>query len=281
MSRHHICSWVAAIGFLGSVFLAPARSAACSCARYIRTWGFVSNGGLIPSNSRGLLWWGEFEGVTDTDRTLPVQIARASGEPLPVEYELVSKEPPRSLWLFRPQGGFKKGESYVFTARRTFLLDLGNEDQTVDVKVSYQAAVAPPGPVVLKVGQPSSGKLQIAKGVSCSETVTAAELPVEMDAPEGIGKFRDQLYFETLIDGNKWLPSSSVCNTILPGTSWRGKGADLLFSVFSSFGDASGLTPGHHVVELRASLPGTDILLTSKIEVQVSGGAIRLACPTS
>jgi len=30
-------------------------------------WGFVSEGGLIPSNSPGLLWWGEFEGVNGTD----------------------------------------------------------------------------------------------------------------------------------------------------------------------------------------------------------------------
>jgi hypothetical protein len=92
MSRSYTCSrgWVAAVGLLCAAFLAPEQSAACSCACDFPTWGFVSGGGLIPSNSPGLLWWGEFKGSDCTDQNLPVQIASASGEPLPVEYELVS-----------------------------------------------------------------------------------------------------------------------------------------------------------------------------------------------
>lgn len=272
MSRHYSC-WIAAVSLLCALFLAPEQAAACSCACYYPTWGFVSGGGLIPSNSPGLLWWGEFEGSNGTDQDLPVQIASASGEPLPVEYELVSKDQPQSLWLFRPRDGFKIGKSYVFTTRQICQKFFGTSDgigseQRISVTVSDQAAVSPAGPVALKIGEPITDALAIAKGVSCSESVTAAQLPIEMDLPEAMRAFRDQFYFETIIDGtHRWAPSANVCCPIVPGASWRGKGVDLLFSVC---GETRGLTAGRHTVEMRASLPGTDIsAVTSNVEVEL------------
>ncbi len=272
MSRNYTCSlgWVAAVGFLCALFLAPRQSAACSCVCYFKNWGFVSDGGLIPSNSRGLLWWGEFEGAKSADQGLPVQIASTSGEPLPVEYELVSKYGTQSLWLFRPRDGFKIGKSYVFTTRRTCTFMVGSGwEQRVSVTISDHAAVSPVGPVALKVGKPIMDALAVAKGVSCSESVTAAQLPIEMDLPEAMGVFRDQLYFETIIDGARWGASASICSPVVPGTSWRGKGVDLLFSACTPF-SSQGLASGRHTVEMRASLPGTDVsAVTSKVEVEL------------
>lgn len=274
MSRNYACSlgWVAVVGVLCAVFLVPERSAACSCAVYYKDWGFVSGGGLIPSNSRGLLWWGKFEGSTGKDQGLPVQIASASGEPLPIEYELVSKDPPRSLWLFRPRDGFKIGKIYVFTTKRTVEFFDTEEEQRLSVTVSDKAAVSPAGPVALKIGKPVIHALQVAAGGSCMALITADQLPIEMDLPHGMAEFRDQLYFETIIDGtNRWTPADSLCRTIVPGASWRGKGVDLLFSDCGppSFMDDRGLAVGRrHTVQMRASLPGTDVLvMTSKVEV--------------
>lgn len=273
MSRNYTCSlgWLAAVGILCAIFLVPKQSAACSCLCDISNWGFVSDGGLIPSNSRGLLWWGVFEGSNGTGQGLPVQIASASGEPLAVEYEPVSKYGGQSLWLFRPRDGFKIGKSYVFTTRHTcstFMIESGREQQ-VSVTISDQAAVSPAGPVALKIGEPSTDALTVAAGISCSEGVTAAQLPIKMDLPEAIGVFRDQLYFETIVDGARWGASDSLCNPVAPGTSWRGKGVDLLFSACSPF-SSQGLTAGPHTVEMRASLPGTDFLAaTSKVEVEL------------
>jgi hypothetical protein len=192
-----------------------------------------------------------------------------------VDYELVSKEPrgslPRaSLWLFRPRGGFKTGKSYVFTTRRTH--GLGGEERgvgvTVSVTVSDQAAVSPAGPVALKVDEPTTGFVGIAAGGSCGKSFIALRLPIAMDLPEGLKAFRDQLYFETIVDGtDRWSPSDSICTPIVPGTSWRGKGVDLLFSGCS---DTEGLAAGRHTVEMRATLPGTDVsAVTSKTEVEL------------
>ena len=287
MSRNYTCSvgWVVALGLLCAVFLAPEQSAACSCVCYFPTWGFVSDGGLIPSNSRGLLWWGEFEGAPGTAKGLPVQIANASGELLPIEYELVSKD--RGLWLFRPRDGFKIGGSYVFTTRQICknpirrILPSGSEqtygglgdEQRISVTVSDQAAVSPAGPVTLKIGSPITNALGIAAGGSCGVSVNAAQLSIEMVLPEAMKAFRDQLYFETIFDGtDRWSPSASICSPVLPGASWQGKGVDLLFSVC---GDTpalahGGLASGRHTVEMRASLPGTDVsAVTSKVQVDL------------
>lgn len=291
MSRNYTCSvgWAATVSFLCLAFLAPERSAACSCICNYPTWGFVSGGGLIPSNSAGLLWWGEFEGSNGTDQALPVQIASASGEPLPLEYELVSprrrripwmRSQPRRLWLFRPRDGFKTGKSYIFTTRPICQSVIGGysgpislEEQRISVTVSDQAAVSPAGPVTLKIGEPITDLLQVAASGSCSADVNAAQLPIEIDLPEAMRAFRDQLYFETIIDGtDRWGRLASICTLVLPGASWRGKGIDLLFSVC---GDppahaAGGLVAGRHTVEMRASLPGTDVLAaTSKVEIEL------------
>lgn len=275
MSRNYTCSlgWVAAVGLLCAFFLAPEQSAACSCLCDFPTWGFVSEGGLIPSNSRGLLWWGDFEGSNGTYQDLPVQIANASGEPLPVEYELVDQS--RRLWLFRPRDGFKIGQSYVFTTRQIcWQLAGGPEfERRVSVTVSDQAAISPAGPVTLKIGSPITNALGIAAGVSCGVRVNAAQLPIEMVLPEAMMPFRDQLYFETIIDGtDRWSPSATICTLVLPGTSWQGKGVDLLYSVCGETPAlAQGeLASGRHTVEMRASLPGTNVsAVTSKVEVDL------------
>jgi hypothetical protein len=284
MSRNYTCSvgWLATVGFLCAVLLAPEQSAACSCLCYYEAYGygFVNGGDLIPSNSRGLLWWGKFDGSNGTAQDLPVQIASASGESLLVEYELVDQN--WGLWLFRPRGGFEIRKSYVFTTKRTCLKGLiEDEEQRISVTVSDQAVVPPAGPVALKISesitdalsQSITGALMIAAGVSCSRMVNAAQLHIELDLPEAMRAFSDQLYFETIIDGtDSWKPSASICSPVLPGASWQGKGGDLLFSICDDTPAIAqeGLAAGRHTVEMRASLPGTDVLAaSSKVEVDL------------
>jgi hypothetical protein len=125
--------------------------------------------------------------------------------------------------------------------------------------------------VALKIGEPITGAVAVPAGGICSEGVTAAQLRIVMDLPEAMRAFRDQLYFETIIDGtHHWSPYGSICALVLPGSSWQGKGVDLLFSVCGDKPDDRGLATGHHTVEMRASLPGTDVsAVTSKVEVEV------------
>src|SRR5690606_2354951 len=92
---------------------------ALSCAS-IQTWGFInmpsseskSRVESVPRNSRGVLWWGEFD---QSSQQVPVRIFDREGASLKVEYEQYFKRNVKpDLWLFRPQGGFKTGETYTF-----------------------------------------------------------------------------------------------------------------------------------------------------------------------
>jgi len=125
--------------------------------------------------------------------------------------------------------------------------------------------------VELKIGEPTTGAVAVPAGGICSEGVTAAQLRIVMDLPEAMKAFRDQLYFETIIDGtHHWSPYGSICALVLPGSSWQGKGVDLLFTVCGDKPDDRGLSAGHHTVEMRASLPGTNVsAMTSKVEIDL------------
>ena len=255
----------------------PVRSLACSCIFY-EVWGFVDAGGLVPSNSRGLLWVGDFEpsGIFAIFAIPPVEIVGPSGEPLPVEYEFVSGRWFVSTWLFRPRGGFEAGRSYTFVTKRVVMgHSLPEEIQRINIVVSEKAATAPVHPIALSIGEPTTARVPVPDSSSCSDKIEAVQLPVRMELPEALEEFRDQLYFETIIDSkDAWRPSLSACDPYRPGVSWRGKGVDLLFTACGNPGPAStrGLAAGRHTVEMRASLPGTNVLIAS------SAAVVELRC---
>ena len=80
-----------------------------------------------------------------------------------------------------------------------------------------------------------------------------------------------------------WIDLSTGINPVpypvpdLPGTSWRGKGIDLLYSVCTEASRAftRGLGPGAHTIEMRASLPGTKVRFRSEVS------KVELLCPES
>jgi hypothetical protein len=75
------------------------------------------------------------------------------------------------------------------------------------------------------------------------------------------------LQFETLIDGQIWSASSGNASSRPEGASWVGRGRDLVFLVCASEDQtvlSDGLPAGAHTAKLRATLPGTDIVLESE-----------------
>ena len=255
--------------------LSPLPALGCSCRDFVNDWGFVTAGGLVPLNSRGLLWWGKSR---PSNNFSPVEITRASGEALEIEFEQVSGVRESGLWLFRPRGGFQAGQRYIFTTRRLSTSRFEQKEpevQQVEVVVSEEVAQAPATPVRLKTKTETIGSLQVEAGAMCSARVDAAQLPIAMELPQELERFRHQLYFETTIDGTEpWEPSSSLCKVTLPGVGWRGAGVDLLYRVCAGIMGRQGLAAGPHVVEMRAGLPGTDVQVTTqpvKVELHCPG----------
>lgn len=258
--------------FLGLLLFTVQPANACSCGFY-KVWGFLSPNGQVPLNSHGVMWWGEFTGTAK--ETAPVQITDDAGKVVPMVYEKYTPAQPslalKSIWMFRPKDGFKAGKSYIFMTHQRMGNHKIEPPQRIRVTVSAAEVTKNTKPLTLKKGNQTAEMLTVlSRAGSCSSEVTANQLPIAMQLPPELQSFKEQFYYETLIDGvTKWGASRSLCSTVPPGTSWQGKAVDLLYST-CALSVEPGLGSEKHTVTMRASLPGTDIqFTTAPIEVDL------------
>jgi hypothetical protein len=121
--------------------------------------------------------------------------------------------------------------------------------------------------------------LEVTANASCSAKVDAAQAALDLEIAGDAAPWRDVLQFETWVDGIRWSPQHSSVETLAPGTSWRGRGVDVVYRICRvSEADRQnvyndGLAAGTHVVEMRARLPGTTMELRSDTVT------VELACP--
>jgi hypothetical protein len=101
----------------------------------------------------------------------------------------------------------------------------------------------------------------------------AATARLEVKLPKVLQQYAGGLFFTTLTDGSKkWRPATSYCHQVPPGSSWIGKGKDLIYSTCAVYFGDNGLKAGHHSVKMQLWLPGTNIRLTTNTV------RIKLAC---
>jgi hypothetical protein len=173
------------------------------------------------------------------------------------------------------------GTSYLLTDHNV----CGDEDdgpfQLDGPTAMFQVGPAAPLPTQLGSLHASAvavASLQVSANASCDANVDAARATIELDFAAEAAPWRDVLQFETWVDGKPWTPSHSSVESRVPGTSWVGRGSDIVYRVchVSDFDRPNvyndGLAPGPHVVEMRAHLPGT------AIEVRSDSVTVELAC---
>jgi hypothetical protein len=122
------------------------------------------------------------------------------------------------------------------------------------------------------------GWVEVADAGYCSRALPAASKVILLDLAEGAAPWEELLFYETLVDGEPWRPRRDVRQVIPPGYSWEGRGVDRIHIACLPDEDRVegvdyGLPPGTHRVQMRATLPGTDVVITSN-EIEVD-----LQCP--
>lgn len=265
------------------VFLAsiPARVLACSCSGPFPL-GFMSSNGEIPSNAKGLLWQGDLRKDQYNAENLPFQILNAQGNKEPITFEVFSHEQNFRLFLVKPSRGFIPGEKYTFTSevghfeKLMGMAEWNNlKAQKVEISVNQMAFNNPKHPYILDVGTLSEKKVYVPAGGSCGWEVATSAIPIDMVIPVKYRHFKDQLHYETWIDGNiRWYPAETLCDQFIPGSSWLNKkGSDLIYTNCNRWSAEYGIQPGKHTVEMRAYLPGTDVEIKSQVK------EIDLSCP--
>ena len=265
------CQPMRTLGFavVALVSLAEPRPAdACSPPR---CWpGFLTPGdaATVPANLPAIHWRPMYAFDGTASDPAKVKLATAGGTALAMTATKIAN----GDYLLVPDQSLVAGTDYVLRDGNTCGDLLGPTS-------TFTAAPAAPLPTALGALTASAQGIA-ALGVettsgSCSVQVEADQSLVDLALSADALPWRDAFHFETLADGIAWSPQSSINSPNPPGTSWRGRAADRVYTVCSSPDDSlsPGLAPGPHAITMRATLPGSPTTLeTAAVTVELACG---------
>ena len=255
---------------------APQLARACSCLKF-QNWGFLGpETGRLPVNATGVAWHKPGDRVSRSEvlAQVSVEIERDGAFH---EVPAVAKDVPGFPGVFAvgPEGGLRAEATYRFT-------DHGDQWSRVprQVLITVDSTSLVSGTPLLGQAWPLySETISVPSGGTCREAQFVAQALIETTLPAAADRWKEQLLYRTLVDGEAWYGKDSACHYVPPGRSWRETGEDLLYSSCPDPSDTEGddgrpasgrdrhrpgLEPTPHTVRMQAFLPGTDIVLESR-----------------
>ena len=249
--------------------LLPAKARACeppSC------WGghFIPSAGAIPSNAPFLVWQPHVVFGVDEFDAGALRLLKLGGETETIPFELMGSTDGYSLVkLYEPlQSG-----RYQMVAGSA--CGESREPKQVEFAVEGPAPL-PTGLGSVQVQNRNSGVITIAADGECSTGVRAAQVEIKVQLSESAKPWRDLLMFSTWVDGEEWRPETTLASNLAPGSSWNGRGRDLMYAICDDDEKRyhkPDLSFGKHEVVIRASLPGGDQVFESEV------AHVDLHCP--
>ena len=258
----------AALGLaLLGIGLSPSRADACSPPPCMLGAFVPTAGATVPVNAPGLYWRPTREYGTTTAQAAGT-LVRTDAPTVSIAYTMQTLDD--GAVLIVPSTPLVEGEYR--------LVDTTECSPGYNPEVATTFLVGPAQPMPTSLGALTEtastiGELQVATlGGSCDIDVDAAQASVELMPDASSEPWISMLHFTTLVDGQRWSPSSSLRSDMVPGASWVGRGKDKIYVVCEDDADERGTTEGTHVVTMEARLPGTSQVWTS------SPVTIELAC---
>ncbi len=234
------------------------------------------NGATIPADSQGIPWFGisphdDGRPVLPSPTAFTIEHVKPDGRTsIGVELEFMTGPLVgdhafyKPLLLVKPRGGFAAGSQYVFTdhAATNPRLNRTQEPSRILVNVGTRrlAEDIADSSVALTPALPTQSEIRVVNSASCSMSVNAAQIPIELQLGGSLGNWRDILLFSTTVDGELWHPRRSVCSRVAPGESWTGRATDLLFAACGTNETRPPrirLEEGEHDVTITAWWPGS------------------------
>ena len=220
----------------------------------------------VPANLPAFHWQPtlSFDGkVSDPSK---VSLKTAAGDEIPITGTPI----PNGDWVFAIDQALVAGTTYVLTD-----LNLCAGDQ-LGPTATFTADVAAPLPTDLGTLVASDHRIAAfevgTSSGSCSASIDGDQVLIDLVASATAEPWRDVLMVETLVDGGPWRPQTSINFSQPPGTSWRGRGADRVYTTcFANDPSAfTGTTEGAHEVTMRATLPGGTTAWTASVPIELS-----------
>lgn len=256
---------------------------ACSCPG-VSHWGFlVPQTGRLPANAIGVAFYSPWSAYTideilgkvsveikedDRFRAVP-----AAAKPVP-DFE--------GVYVVGPKDGLEAGRIYRFTDLNESSLRADEAPLSVVVTVDH-ATLDATTPFAAEVHPLPPRAEWVAAGGLCARERRVSRTRVITLLPEAPPEWLHQLLYVTLVDGDKqWIGRKDICHRVPPGRSRIQTGWSLLYAdchrpfrtwppEFDYVKPMLSATP--HTVQVRAFLPGTDIVLETQTV------AVDLSCP--
>jgi hypothetical protein len=286
----------------GLLLLDAAPAYACSGLECTPSMWFPRTG-TVPANLPGLLWWPSVwnGGIVLEDGGAPpgadaafVRFARVEGasfELLEFELRTLPESDETGPFLLVPNAPLVPGASYVLwdgTSCHPDRVDLESpppvfvppEDFADEIE-SWVARirVAETAPLPnefgsLRAEEPLLGSVLAPESSGCAESISAVYSDLLITLSDDAAPWADALFYETEVDGRRYLPIGDYHRIDAePGTPWVGRTFDRVYTSCSPDAVSEGVSEGRHRARMRASIPGTDIVLHSD---EVS---LDLRCP--
>lgn len=220
----------------------------------------VNDSQLSPTPEASHIELVELDGSTET--SVPVQIAKVDFGWLPA-------------WEILPQQELSENANYELRTQAYC-----SQEEGLSATFSTGARADLPtslGKLVADAGFVDSLRIHTS---ACESTVDAYQVPIRVDLSAEAEPWKNVLMWETFVDGKSWIPGHSAAEFEPPGESWEGRGVDLITSTCDDDWDSQGLDPGTYTVEMKATIPGTNVeLSTDPIDVTIDCGWAQQAEP--
>jgi MYXO-CTERM domain-containing protein len=233
------------------------RAEACSQSP---CWGrqfFPEPSTTVPANLPGFVWQPSRE-PSAADPNQVVLMRGGNGTPLP----FTATARADGTFLITPSDALAEGGYHLSDTNQC--LGGGGPISTF--------TLGPAAPLPMQLGtlgardiQRGSLEVVTSKG-SCNEVIDAAYVDISIRLAADAQPWAEALQYETLVDGKPYRAANDAGQLIPLGASWIGRGSDRILTRCDSAapdGTFSGVEPGTHEIAMRATLPGTQVMLTS------------------
>lgn len=256
-------------GLVAALVLTIFRPEAVACSPPSCMGGGFVPRGPVPANLPALVWearsdWFEDEELLPED----VVLTDSAGRRIPVTLESM---PWRSRFAVRPSESFSSNTSYALEG--PVLCYGSGVDQ-------YAFTTTEPRPLPTELGSlriTEQGREVLVVSTSagsCAVQLDASFATVQVQLVPEAQSWSHALLWETEVDGRLWSPRTWLPEQLPPGESWAGPAKDRVYAQCTppEYGYAdTKLSPGTHLVVMRASIPGTDLVLeTPPLEVTLT-----------
>ena len=226
-------------------------------------------GAEVPANLKGLYYYHLFAPEVERDEEVTqMYLLDDGGEPVDeVAFEEDESDVSHYAFEFQFEDPLQPGETYRYLGETACSGEVGPVEELELVFHTADEAPIPEELGALEVVDTTTSSLQVSNSMSCSDDIRAAQAEVWLELSDDARPWESVLWYETLVDGEHWNASEQVGQDTPGGSSWVGRGQDLIYA--DCDGD-DGLEEGTYSVQMRAYLPGVQGAIASdEVDVEL------------